>query len=348
MPTETRTRIPDPPGAERRGWPWEDVSEDAGAEAGAAEDAPPSAAPLVSIVIPSYNQGEYIEETIRSIVMQRYPNFEIIVIDGGSTDSTLEVIRRCEPWLTHWVSEKDSGQANAINKGLAVARGEIVTWLNSDDLLLPGAFDQLARAYARNADTFFISPVEHFLDGTDKSRVFVPENVTHRNLVEFWTRRAVWNDPGTFYTRAVLDRIGFVDESYRYAFDYDFILRATRSFEPTQLPRPTTRFRVHSQSKTISEGEKFIYETARVSKTYWGGLGGRVNRRGFERYFAVWMFRSGILNARRDPSAALDYFWQGFRTHMLLSPFWFLQWGAKVVRERAGRAPGEWNGFVVE
>ena len=339
MPTDTQTRIPDPPRADLRGWPWEDAGEDA--------DAAGAAAPLISIVIPSYNQGEYIEETIRSIVMQRYPKFEIIVIDGGSTDSTLEVVRRYEPWLTHWVSEKDAGQANAINKGLAVARGEIVTWLNSDDLLLPGAFRQLARAYARNSETFFISPVEHFLDGTDKSRVFEPKNVTHRELVEFWSGRVIWNDPGTFYTRAVLDRIGFVDESYRYAFDYDFILRASRGFEATQLPRPTTRFRVHSQSKTISEGEKFIYETARVSKTYWEGVG-KVNRRGFDRYFAVWMFRSGVLNARRNPSVALDYFWQGFKTHMLLSPFWFLQWGVKVVRERAGRAPGEWNGFVVE
>ena len=341
MQTERRLRIPDPITPGLRGWPWE--------APGGADDVPAEAAPLVSVVIPSYTQGVYIEETIRSILLQQYPNVEVIVIDGGSTDSTVGVIRKYEPWLAHWVSEKDSGQANAINKGLSVARGEIVTWLNSDDLLLPGALRQLARAYRQNPHAFFVSPVEHFLDGTEKARVFEPQNVTHRELIEFWSGRVRWNDPGTFYTREVLETVGPIDESFRYSFDYEFVLRVSRRFEPTYLPEPTTRFRVHAASKTVSEGDRFIYETARASRAYWDGAG-EVDRQGFRRYFAVTMFRNAVVSARREPGAALGYLWQGFRTDALRAPFWLAGWGAKVVRERLaarrGRG-GEWSGFGV-
>ena len=342
MLIDTSREIPSPP-AGRRGWPWE-------APPGAGGAAAAGDAPVVSIVIPSYNQGIYIEETIRSIVLQGYPNVEIIVIDGGSSDSTLEVLRKYEPWLTHWVSEKDKGQANAINKGMAVARGEIVTWINSDDLLLPGALRQLARAYRRNPHAFFVSPVEHFLEGGDKTRVFEPRNVSHRELVEFWSGRMRWNDTGTFYTKEALDAVGPIDETYRYAFDYEFVLRVSKRFEPTYLPEPTTRFRVHPASKTISEGERFIYETARVSQKYWPGVGD-VDRVGFRRYFAVTMFRNAVVNARRRPAAALDYFRQGFTTDALRSPFWLAGWAAGVLKSRLaarGSRGGEWSGFGVE
>jgi len=340
MFTDTSREIPSPP-AGRRGWPWEPTAD--------AEPAPADA-PLVSVVIPSYNQGVYIEETIRSIVLQNYPRVEIIVIDGGSTDTTVEVIRKYEPWLAHWVSEKDAGQANAINKGLAVARGEIVTWLNSDDLLLPGALRRLAKAYGEKPHAFFVSPVEHFLDGTEKSRVFEPQNVTHRELIEFWSGRVRWNDPGTFYTREVLEAVGRIDESFRYSFDYEFVLRVSKRFEAAYLAEPTTRFRVHAASKTVSEGDRFIYETARASQAYWGGVAG-VDRAGFRRYFAVTMFRNAVVNARRRPAAALDYFRQGFTTDALRSPLWLAGWAAGVLKSRLaarGARGGEWGGFGVE
>src|SRR5436190_18724174 len=126
MRTPRLSEIPPPPPG-KTGWPWNE------------ETPPPEimpddrALPRVSIITPSFNQGRFIEETIRSVLLQGYPNLEYIIIDGGSTDDSLEIIRKYDPWITLWVSEKDRGQSHAINKGLSKATGEILCWLNSDD-----------------------------------------------------------------------------------------------------------------------------------------------------------------------------------------------------------------------
>lgn len=131
-----------PPGA--AGWPW---TAELPTYAGDA-----ASWPKITVVTPSYNQGEFIEATIRSVLLQGYPNLEFMVVDGGSRDRTVEVIRRYEPWLAHWVSERDRGQTHAINKGLARATGEIFTYLNSDDMLAPGALREVAEAFRRRPD----------------------------------------------------------------------------------------------------------------------------------------------------------------------------------------------------
>src|SRR5947207_6789592 len=130
--------LPAPPSG-RKGWPWTEATPKA-----PEKSTPNFSWPRISIVTPSFNQGQFIEETIRSVLLQGYPNLEYIIIDGGSTDNTVGVIKKYEPWLAYWVSEKDRGQCDAINKGFARATGDIFAWLCSDDVYAPGALRRIA------------------------------------------------------------------------------------------------------------------------------------------------------------------------------------------------------------
>ena len=135
--TLTLKDLPLPP-PEKLEWPWTEQSEPL------SERIPDNSEwPRISIVTPSYNQGQFIEETIRSVLLQGYPNLEYIIIDGGSTDNSVEIIRKYEPWLTYWVSQPDKGQTDAIQKGFNLSTGVVWNWLNSDDLLEPNALQQM-------------------------------------------------------------------------------------------------------------------------------------------------------------------------------------------------------------
>jgi glycosyltransferase involved in cell wall biosynthesis len=122
--------------------------------------------PKISIVTPSFNQGSYLEKTIRSVLLQGYPNLEYVIIDGGSTDQSVDVIKKYAQWIDFWVSEKDQGQSNAINKGLARSSGELLGWLNSDDYYLPGALFKIARAYIEDGSVGAISSTNRALSST--------------------------------------------------------------------------------------------------------------------------------------------------------------------------------------
>lgn len=142
MRCPTLTDLPPPPEG-KTGWPWT-------RETPRVPESMPDGKPWprISIVTPSYNQGQFIEETIRSVLLQGYPDLEYIIIDGGSTDESVEIIRKYERWITFWVSEPDSGQTNAINKGFKRSTGEIVAWLNSDDVYTAGSLCTAAKAFA--------------------------------------------------------------------------------------------------------------------------------------------------------------------------------------------------------
>src|SRR5467141_2605988 len=151
MRCPTLAELPPPP-AGRSGWPW--TQETQSLPSGRADSSP---WPRISIVTPSYNQGEFIEETIRSILLQGYPDLEYIVMDGGSTDGSVNIIKKYERWLAYWISENDRGQVHAINKGFSRASGVIYNWINSDDSLRPGALGFIATVNSRLADADIIS-----------------------------------------------------------------------------------------------------------------------------------------------------------------------------------------------
>jgi GT2 family glycosyltransferase len=204
----------------RHGWPWTaDNSRPAGSTCAVRRW------PRVSVVTPSFNQGRFLEATLRSVLLQGYPDLEYIVVDGGSTDQSRAVLQRYAPYLAHWVSEPDRGQAHAINKGLASASGEILGWLNSDDLLTPGAVWRAVAALQAEPDVDLV--YSDFIDlneRTGRARRRASWPVGFAALVE----RNVIPQPTAFYRRDLLARIGPVDERLHLALDWELWLRAAR------------------------------------------------------------------------------------------------------------------------
>ncbi len=249
--------LPLPP-PNRSGWPWTEDSP-------RLPDTMPngSAWPLVSIVTPSYNQGQFIEETIRSVLLQGYPNLEYVVIDGGSTDGTLDVIRKYEPWLTQWVSEPDNGQADAIGKGFALATGELLAWLNSDDCYLPEALPRVASFFSKVPDMVFASGDVLFVDanGIPLKRIFAVQPI---GLVSANLGVHRWPQQGCFWRRAVYEDIGGIDKSLRFCMDFDLFVRLASAYPARchRLPGPPIgTFRLHDEAKSstildVAETEK--------------------------------------------------------------------------------------------
>lgn len=208
--------------------------------------------PKISVVVPSFNQGHFIAATLKSIVDQDYPNLQLIVVDGGSKDETVAVIKQYERHIDWWVSEPDSGQTAAINKGFARSSGEIMAWINSDDLAAPGSLFRVADWFATHPETDVVYGDRILIDenGDEVSRWILPP---HSRRVLDWAdfipqetlywRRSAWNLVGAQ-----------LDESFRFAMDWDFLLRLSSkqvSFE--HLPFFLGMFRVHQNQKTSSQ-----------------------------------------------------------------------------------------------
>ena len=215
----------------------------------------------ISIVTPSFNQGQFLEETIDSILSQGYPELEYIIIDGGSTDNSVEIIRKYAKHLAWWVSEKDRGQSHAINKGLARCTGEIFNWINSDDLLCPGALHAVAEAWRRTPGRIIAGNVEQF-DGRGVRAIVRAGGQTLRNFVRFWEAEGFgWNQQGTFAPTAALKAIGGVREDLRYCMDYHMMVRLLQEgVKVCYVERTLGRYRFHSASKTVAETSKFRLE----------------------------------------------------------------------------------------
>jgi len=290
----------------RVGWPWDATG----------EPPPPTGDwPLISIITPSYNQGRFLEETMRSVLAQGYPRLEYLVIDGGSSDESVSVIRKYEHLLTYWESEKDRGQSHAINKGFRRARGEIVAWLNSDDVYEPGALFAAAEALRRHPVVYG----EWLLTDVDgrptwDSRSEAPRPILKlADLVPYWIAYPI-AQPSVFFRRSLIAGDELLDESLHCALDYDLWMRLLEDNDFHPIANVLSRFRLHPQSKTVGQVDRFAPEVLRVSRRYWG-TGWERMRWAASRYIwmksineakrAVELSRTDRLNAARTFARAL-------------------------------------------
>lgn len=241
MRCPTMSELP-PSSVGRTGWPW---TEESPPLADAMPDGCPW--PKVSIVMPSFNQVQFIEETIRSVLLQGYPSLEFIVIDGGSTDGTLEIIRKYSPWLAYWVSESDRGQSHAINKGIDRATGNILHWINSDDLLLPSALSTVAELFVGNLEYGLITGQAMSIDA--QGQWLGNLNSSFSSWADFATRRCSIAQVATFFDRKLFDELGMIDESIEYCMDSDVLLRFTRKYPPLVAESCLAAYRTHGETK---------------------------------------------------------------------------------------------------
>lgn len=298
-----------PPPLGKTGWPW---TEESSRLPDTMSDGQPW--PKISVVTPSFNQGQFIEETIRSVLLQGYPDLEYIIIDGGSTDATLDLVRKYESWVTFWISEPDRGQAHAINKGFARCTGELIGWLNSDDFLLPGAFACLAKGHAENPKAILLGDVLHFVDSGSHARISRPKNVTFQNMVNVWklyTSAASWSQQGTYVPRGLYQQVGGVDETLRYVFDYDWMCRMLQVTSVQYLHATIAGYRKHDTSKTVAETPAWLPEVTKVVQRYQNGAGYGFDKTlvqaGLEMYGAYiflsitghWNRQKGLMHLRR-------------------------------------------------
>jgi glycosyltransferase involved in cell wall biosynthesis len=218
--------------------------------------------PRITIVTPSFNQVDFLERTIRSVLDQGYPNLEYIIVDGGSTDGSVDVIRRYEKQLSWWVSEPDEGQAQAINKGLRRATGDWVAWQNSDDVYYPGVFHELASATAKFHQAGLIIGDVKLIDETDlpfrEMRYVTPTYDALR------AEGMVLTNQAAFWRRSAQDTIGLLDENLHCSFDYDWFLRLIRSVKGAHVPSLWGGLRYHEATKSSTKSEVFTLESQRI------------------------------------------------------------------------------------
>lgn len=223
----------------------------------------------ISIVTPSFNQEQFIEDTIRSVLEQDYENIEYIIVDGGSTDGSIDIIRKYEHYYPNrqiqWTSEPDNGQADAINQGWKRCSGDILGWINSDDYYSSNVFSIISQEFQAHPDISIIYGYGQFVtvNGSFVQKIGGPVYAQKMVNGEFYTLP----QPSVFIHKRVIDTIGLLDPTYHYALDGEFFIRAFSNFNSLFVPITLASLRLQDQSKSVSSGHKFAPEIVRIAET---------------------------------------------------------------------------------
>ena len=260
MRCPTLSELPSPPPG-KTGWPCTEESPQL-------PDTMPDGSPWprVSIITPSYNQGRFIEETIRSVLLQGYPDLEYIIIDGSSTDGSVDIIRKYEKWLAYWVSERDQGQSDAINKGFARATGEVLAWLNSDDVYLPGAVQEAASALGAHPTAALVYGQCDQCDatGTVLLRLGKPFDLDYV-LLEM---QNVIPQPSAFIRRRAAHQAGPLNTELYYVMDWDYWLRLAVLGDIQFVDSVWSKYRYYPASKSGNQSSRYYDELFAIYRSF--------------------------------------------------------------------------------
>lgn len=217
--------------------------------------------PKISIITPSYNQGKFIEQTIRSVLLQKYPNLEYIIMDGNSIDNTVEIIKKYDRWITYWESVSDKGQTHAINKGLKRSNGDIVAFINSDDYYAPNTFFQVAELYKKNHE-WIVGAVNYIDENNLNILRWAPNlDTSSNNFLDWLAGAGGIPQPSTFWSRKILNQYGYFLEEMHFSFDDEYWIRLLSKNEKITFVDMDFSFRrFHKKAKTSTNPQEFIDE----------------------------------------------------------------------------------------
>jgi glycosyltransferase involved in cell wall biosynthesis len=240
--------LPAPP-AGKKGWPWTKES----------KSLPPLMPdgkkwPKISIVTPSYNQGQFLEETIRSVLLQNYPNLEYVIMDGGSADNSVEIIKKYEKHLSYWISEKDKGQTDAIQRAFEKATGEIIGWINSDDYFMPNALSTVAKEFSKQPDIELL--IGGYLVIRASGKKICKYYSFPQSFESLLCAGQLFGQMASFWKRDVFFSVGGLDCTLRFCFDYDLFLRLILKKNPHGINKILAAYRLHQSSKSSLIWEK--------------------------------------------------------------------------------------------
>lgn len=263
--------------------------------------------PAISVVTPSFNQQRYLEKTLLSVLNQSYPAAEYFVMDGGSSDGSLEIIEKYQDRITGWVSAADSGQADAINQGFARCTGEVFAWINSDDFYLRGAFQKAAEFFRDQPEVDLVYGDVISVDESEKViNVMQFSSYDRNDLLTFH----IISQPGVFFRRSAWERAGGLDLSYRLMLDHELWIRMMKTGKMAYLPIPLAAARFHDEAKNIAQAAGFGKEAFRIINVLERDEGMPSERQLMSGAFLVDAF---YLSNAGHPAEALSQYWQAFK-----------------------------------